>query len=314
MSNNHHHHGHHCAVHKLPGGSTHTDGKDSLRRLQWAFVLNFSFAIIELFGGYWTNSVAISSDALHDLGDSLALLMALILQKWSVRQSDSQFSYGYKRLSTLGALITSVILLLGSAVILYSAISRFWNPVEPHAEGMFLFALLGVSVNGFAAYKLSKGSSLNEKMVLWHLVEDTLGWVLVLFGSIAIYFFHLPQLDAILAIVLAIWIAYNVVRNTKQVLKVFLMATPDEELLVKVQDYLKKLPEVLNIHHCHLWSLDGEQHIFTAHLLVDEKSTWADLQNLKNRIKADLHQWHIFEATLELEAGSVPCADEKHNV
>lgn len=215
----HHHHSHGHHHHHHSHGAV-------LGRMKVALALNFVFACIELVGGIMTNSVAIMSDALHDFGDALAVAFVIVLEKFSHRKGDGQFSYGYRRFSTLGALITGLILLIGSGFILVESVPRLLNPQQPHADGMILLALLGLAVNGYAAFRISKGESLNEKMLMWHMLEDVMGWAMVLVGAITMKFFHLPQLDAGMAIVLSLWIMYNVFRNLRQALQVFLMALP----------------------------------------------------------------------------------------
>lgn len=279
-----------------------------------AILLNLAFALIELVGGLWTNSVAILSDALHDFGDAMAMMIALGLEKYSGKKSDQSFSYGYKRFSTLGAVITGVILVFGSIVILTQAIPRLFQPTQPHADGMILIALLGVAVNGYAALKVSKGTSLNEKMLMWHMIEDVLGWVMVLVGAIVMKFFDFPQLDAGMAILLAGWILFNVIRNLKEAFKVFLMAVPTQIDLKIIENEIIKLPEVTGVHHAHIWSLDGENHIYTAHLVIASVKDMNKVEVLKSNIKKNLKQFGIYEATLEIELQGVACADPDHDV
>lgn len=304
-SHHHHHshsHGHH---HHHAHGAT-------LGRMKMAFVLNLAFACIELAGGLWTNSVAILSDALHDFGDALAVALAIFLEKFSHKQSDGNFSYGYRRFSTLGALITGVILIVGSIFILIESVPRLLNPQQPHAEGMILLALLGVAVNGFAAYRVSKGGSLNERMLMWHMLEDVVGWVMVLVGAIVMKFYDLPQLDAGMAIVLALWILYNVFRNVREALKVFLMAAPSGIEISAVEAAVRKVSLVADIHHAHLWSLDGENHIFTAHIVLQSGAKIEDMEVVKNQVKKCVKDFGIIEATIEIEHSGESCVDPLH--
>lgn len=282
-------------------------------RMKMAFVLNFSFAIIELIGGLWTNSVAIMSDALHDFGDSLALLVAIVLEKISGKQGDQSFSYGYRRFSTMGALFTGLILVGGSVFILVEAIPRLFEPTQPHAEGMILLALLGVVVNGLAAYRVSGGTSLNERMLMWHMIEDVMGWVLVLIGAIVMKFWDLPQLDAGLAIVLALWILYNVFRNLNETMRVFLMATPRGFTPDSVKAKMREITGVQEIHHLHMWSLDGEKHLLTSHVVVASGTSWEASQVIKQNLKQALKELGFFEVTLEVEIEGAHCEDPDHH-
>lgn len=293
---------------------SHSGSGSSTKRMAIALCLNLGFALIELVGGLWTNSVAILSDALHDFGDAMAMLIALGLEKLSQKKSDQNFSYGYKRFSTLGAVITGGILVVGSIVILFEAVPRIFNPTQPHADGMILLALLGVLVNGYAALKVAKGTSLNEKMLMWHMIEDVLGWVMVLVGSIVMKFFDIPQIDAGMAILLASWILFNVVRNLKEAFKVFLMAVPSHLETSFVEAEIKKYPQVKDVHHAHIWSLDGENHIYTAHIVMDSMQDMAKVEELKAKIKKDLKVFGVYEATLEIELQGVECSDPNHDL
>ena len=158
----------------------HEHMHSSSNRIGWAFFLNVSFTIIEFIGGWLTNSTAIMADAVHDLGDSLSIGLAWFLNRLSNKQADGVFTYGYQRFSLLGALINGFVLIVGSIWVLREALPRLFDPQLPDAVGMLWLAILGVTVNGFAAYKLSHGKTLNARVLNWHLLEDVLGWVAVL--------------------------------------------------------------------------------------------------------------------------------------
>lgn len=167
----------------------HDHNNGSAERISIAFFLNFAFTIIEFIGGLLTNSTAIMADAVHDLGDTLSIGLAWLLSKISSKHPDDAYTYGYYRFSLLGALVNGVVLVVGSIWVLSQALPRLFVPEMPHAEGMFWLAILGVSVNGYAAWKLSKGNTLNERILNWHLLEDVLGWVSVLVVSFLLLFF-----------------------------------------------------------------------------------------------------------------------------
>ncbi len=307
----HHPHHHHQHSHAGHHHHHHSHGT-ALGRMTWAFALNLIFAIIELVGGLWTNSVAILSDALHDFGDAVAVAIAIGLEKFSQKAVDAQYSYGYRRFSTLGALITGVILIAGSLFILIEAVPRLINPQKPHAEGMILLALLGLSVNGYAAYRVSKGESLNERMLMWHMLEDVAGWGLVLVGAIVMKFFGLPQLDAALAILLSLWILYNVFKNLREALQVFLMGAPTRIHLEEIHHEILKIESVRQVHHAHLWSLDGESHVYTAHLVFAAGSSFEEMSVVKKKVKDLVKKYGIVEASLETEWEDSDCADPEH--
>ena len=205
------------------------EGKAS-GNIRTAFFLNLSFTLVEIVGGILTNSIAIMSDALHDLGDSISLGLSWKLQNLSERKRDQKFSFGYRRFSLLGSLINGLVLIAGSILILSEAIPRLFNPETPHAKGMLALALLGIVVNGAAVFKLQKGKSLNERAVSWHLLEDVLGWFAVLVVSIVMMFKNMPILDPVLSIIITLWVLYNIAGNLKKTFFVFLQARARRDL------------------------------------------------------------------------------------
>lgn len=298
----HDHHGHH-----------HHHEHRAVKNIKLAFWLNFLFALVEIVGGLWTNSMAILSDALHDLGDSLALLSAWVLEKKSLTQSNLDYSYGYRRFSTASALITAVILVAGSVFVIAKSIPRLLNPEATNAYGMIGLAVVGVLVNGAAAYRISKGTSLNERAITWHLIEDLVGWVLVLLGAGIMALWDLPIVDPILALLLSIWVLWNVSKTLKETAKVFLQATPTGVDVLKIEKMIQAVSGVKNVHHTHVWSLDGESHILTAHIVLSETIQIGQGQSVKQEIKKLLKDhFKIVEATLEVESYNEYC-DEVHH-
>ncbi len=263
----------------------HNHSHQLTKNIKIAFFLNFSFAILEIFGGIWTNSLAIISDAIHDLGDSFSLAMAWYLESKSHKKSNSIFSYGYRRLSLLAALINTVVLLAGSVYIIYEAIPRLIEPQVSDAKGMILFAILGIAVNGIAMFKLLSKNSFNASVVGWHLLEDILGWVAVLIVSIVLMFTDFYILDPILSIFISAFILYNAIATLRKTLTLFLQGVPNTINLKKIEANIVALDRVDSIHHTHIWSLDGEHHVFSTHVVVINETTREEIQSIKNAIQ-----------------------------
>ena len=278
-------------------------------RIAWAFFLNLGFTIIEFIGGWLTNSTAIMADAVHDLGDSLSIGLAWVLEKTGNKKADSSFSYGYRRFSLLGSLINGLVLIAGSTWVLSEAIPRLQNPEMPVTEGMLGLAIFGVAVNGFAAYKLSAGKTLNEQILNWHLLEDVLGWVAVLIVSIVLTFFNWPILDPLLSIGFTLFILLNVIRNLRTTIRLFLQAVPDAECLADIKTAILSLPHIKNVHHLHCWSLDGEHHVLTAHALLDTDITITEQRELKRQIAEVLSAYPLQHTTIEFEFDNEVCRD-----
>lgn len=297
MHSHHHHHDH-----------------DSVsQRIGWAFFLNLFFTLVEFIGGWLTNSSAIMADAVHDLGDSLSIGTAWVLNKLGNRQATRHFTYGYRRLSLFGALFNGLVLLAGSAWVLADAIPKLFAPEMPMVEGMLGLAILGIAVNGYAAYRLSGGHSLNEKVLNWHLLEDVLGWVAVLIVSITLLFVEWPILDPVLSILFTLFILYNVARNLWATLNLFAQSTPSPALHNAVHDKLMALDSVRDVHHLHLWSLDGEHHVLTAHLVLTRELDGQQQRKVKQHVAEALQEFELTHTTIELEFPDETCRDQSHH-
>ncbi len=282
------------------------------KNLTLAFWINTGFAVLELFGGLYTNSVAILSDALHDFGDSLSLGLAYYFQKKSLRKRDESFSYGYKRFSLLGAFVNSLVLIVGSLFILQESFHRFFEPVSPNARGMLVLAIIGVVANLVAMLRLKTGSTVNERVVSLHFLEDVLGWVAVLIGSIVMMFKSLPWLDPVLSIGITAFVLFNVYKNLRQAFRIILQGTPDNVNVDEVRTKLINLPGIKGIHDVHIWSMDGQYNIMTLHLVVDATLRTADLENVKKEIRHQLEHLNIQHLTIETELEGQNCElDEK---
>ena len=293
----HHHHGHHHHHH-------HDHG---VKNLKVAFFLNLGFTIIEIVGGIFTNSLAILSDALHDLGDSLSIGLSWYFQKLSTKEGDATYTYGYKRFSLLGAIINGVVLLIGSVFILTEAIPQILDPAETDAQGMMYLAIFGVLVNGAAVLRLRKGSSMNERVISLHLLEDVLGWVAVLIGSLVMMFYEAPWIDPVLSVLIALFILFNVFKSLKASLTIVLQATPDDLNIEGVQSLLASMPVIKDVHDCHLWSMDGEHHVLSTHVVLDKNYDLEAMAEIKSKIKTQLKSEGISHVTIEFEGPDEVC-------
>lgn len=273
---------------------------DSIKNIRVAFFLNLSFTIIEIIGGFMTNSVAVLSDAIHDLGDSFSLGISWYFQKLSLKESDEDFSYGYKRYSVLGALFTTIILAFGSIFIIWETSIRLLNPEEVNPKGMILLAVIGIIINGLAALKLRHGHSLNEKAVALHLLEDVLGWIAVLVGAIIMLFWDIPIIDPILSLLISGYILYGVYKNFRHVLDVILQKTPKNVNLESIKEYFANKQKITDHFDLHVWSLDGSYHVMTVNIIPDKTMSVVELSQLIEKIKMELRDYNIHHATIEI--------------
>lgn len=279
-----------------------THSHNSEKNIGIAFLLNFSFVIIELIGGLYTNSMAILSDALHDFGDSVALGLSYFFEKKSKKSGDKKYTYGYKRLSLISALINSIILLIGSTFIMIKVIPRLLNPQAVNSSGMLWLAVIGVLINGLAVLKLNKGGKVAERAVALHLMEDALGWIAVLLGALIIKLTGWTIIDPLLSLGISIYVIKNVYTNLKEIWNVILQATPDDIDIDSLNEDLRKtFTDIEDIHDIHIWTLDGESHVMTFHMVVNKDCNVENIVELKKRIKHYLEHEGINEVSIDIE-------------
>jgi cobalt-zinc-cadmium efflux system protein len=276
---------------------THQSGKN----IATAFFLNLFFAFVELAGGFITNSVAILSDAIHDFGDSLSLGVAWYLQKVSEKKGDDRFSYGYKRFSLLGSLFISIVLVVGSIFIIMESLSRLSNPEDTDGLGMIILAVAGIIINGIAVLKLKRGKSHNEKAVLLHMMEDVLGWIAVFVGGIVVYLWEISIVDPLLSLLIGLWVLFNVYRNLSSTIAIMLQEVPRDINLKELEEDFSKIPSVDSFHDLHIWSLDGEKHILSVHIVLGSDSLMKDSNRIKEDVRAISLKHGIGHVTVEVE-------------
>jgi cobalt-zinc-cadmium efflux system protein len=287
-----HAHGHSHAF----GAHDHAHG--AIGNIRFAFFLNLSFSILELVGGLWIGSMAIVADAIHDFGDAISLGTAWGLERYANRSRDRKFNFGYRRFSLLSALISGLVISTGSIFVIVESLQRL-NQSQPPASGpMIALACVGLAINGFAAWRLSHGKTHNEKMLTWHLIEDVLGWGVVLVGALAIALTNQAWIDPALAVGLGIFVLFNVLKHLKTTIYLFLQGRPlnfSEDLF---RSEALAVPGVNHIDHLAVWSLDGETSILSARLHLHSVRDPLEIEKIKDGVrKAALRQGA--QATLE---------------
>ena len=276
------------------------------KNILFAFIINLTFSIFEFIGGIFTGSVAIISDAVHDIGDATSIGASYFLEKKSKKQPDEKYTYGYARYSVIGSVITTLILLFGSVMVIYNAVLRIINPTEINYNGMLIFAIIGVCVNFGAALITRKGDSLNQEAVNLHMHEDVLGWIVVLIGAIVMSFSDITIIDPLMSIGVAIFILINAIKNLGKVLELFLEKTPRNLSISELREHIQKIDGVIDVHHIHVWSIDGYNNYATMHIVANDNA-----HNIKSKIRDELKDHGIGHVTLELEAENEHC-HEKH--
>lgn len=273
----------------------------SHRRIGIAFLLNFTFTIIEIIGAILTNSMAILSDAIHDAGDSISLGLSYIFERKSKKGPDKDYTYGYERFSLLGALVSSFVLFGASIFIFTEAIPRLFNPEPVDAVGMIILGVLGIIFNGLAVFKLKGGSGHHEKIVTWHLLEDLLGWVAILVTSVILFFVEWYFLDTLLSILITIYIIIHVGRNLLRVIQVLLQKAPDNIDIMKIRQDIATIKGVRRAYHIHVWSFEGSKTMLTMHVILDTTLSLNDMMAIKKEVREYLKNASIEHSTIEIE-------------
>ena len=277
----------------------HLHGNGAGKNILSAFFINLTFTVISLIGGWLTNSMAIISDSIHDLGCTVSIALAWVFERIAGHKPTSRFTFGYRRFTLLGAFVNAFILLSGSAVVLYESIGRLTHPEEVDAEGMLWFALLAILFQGLAVWRTWKGSSVNQRMVSLHLLGDCLGWVAVLLGSIVMLFVEIPLLDPILSVCISLYILYNVVHNLIVAFRIVLEGVPASVDYKALKAEVAVLPHVQDVRELRVWSLDNEHHAAEVHLTTS-LSYIKELETLKESLRTVLDRYGVTMSTIEV--------------
>lgn len=289
-----HSHGHHHH-HSL------NEGEKASKNMQLVFVLNLLFSIAEFIFGALFNSAAILSDAVHDLGDSLSIGLAWVFQKISTKEANDKYSFGHRRFSLLGALTTSVVLIIGSFLVIIHSVPLLFDPQPVNSQGMFWLAIAAIAINGFATWLMSKGSSANEKALSLHMLEDVLGWLGVLIVGIVLNYRDWYILDPLLSIAIASFILSRTVPNFLESANVFLESVPKDIDIKWLNEEIRKLPYVHAVSHLHIWSIDGEENAFAVTVYVSTKNA-DEFDVIREQIRMLLKEYNVTHSTIEVVA------------
>jgi cobalt-zinc-cadmium efflux system protein len=298
MPNHNHDHSH---------DHSHNHSHSVTDNIALSFVINTSFALIELVGGIYTNSQAVISDALHDFGDSISLGLGFWLEKKSVKGKTDKYNYGQRRFSLLAGLVSGGVLIAGSIYIVITSIAKIQNPEKVNFQGVIILAIFGVLMNGAVYLKSRSGKSINEKFISFHFLEDALGWIAVLISAVINLFYNLPILDSILSIAIALFTLYRVYQTITKTFHILLQGVPNNLDMKQVRALFVDNVDFVSFHDLNVWSMDGEQHIMSIHIVVKDDIGQQKIQELKHHIKHQLEDLGIIHATLEIENENELC-------
>lgn len=291
MSDHHHHHGN-----NLKG-----------KKLLWVAILNLSITIVQIIGGFLSNSLSLLSDALHNLGDSSAIFIAFLAGKRSAKKPDEHRTFGYKRIEILAALFNGVVLISISIFLFFEAYERFVNPEPIKGMMMLVVASFGLVANLVSVFLLNKDKdhNLNIKAAYLHLMGDTLSSVAVILGGVAIWLYGVFWIDPVITVAVGIYIIYHTWGLVKQTVDILMQSTPEEIDLNDLKVQVENITEIENIHHIHVWKLDDKQIHLEAHINMKRNISMEEMMDVKSAVEHLLkHQFLIQHITLQIEYNS----------
>ena len=263
-----------------------------------AFLLNFSFAIIEFIFGLLFHSSAVLADAIHDTGDALAIGLSTLFEKISTRKEDREYTLGYKRYSLLGALLTSVILLIGSTLVIVENIPKLFAPEKVNYDGMLILGIVAIAVNTAASRVISHGHSHNESILSLHFLEDILGWLAVVGVSIILRFTDWYFLDPLLSLVIAGFILSQALPKFWENIQIFLDHVPSDVDLSQLYQEIAALENVRAITQLNVWTTDGLEKYAMLHICLEDPNLLAETQAV---LRQKLLAYGIAKVTIQTD-------------
>ena len=276
-----------------------------------AFFLNLSYAIVEFIAGGIFGSSAVLADSVHDLGDALAIGISALLETISNREEDRQYTLGYKRFSLLGAMLTAVILMIGSVLVILENITKIAHPQPVNEKGILWLGIIAVAINVLASLVVRKGKTKNESILSLHFLEDTLGWLAVILMAIILKFTDWYILDPLLSLVISIFILTKAIPRFWSALKIFLDAVPEGVDIKKVKNDLEQLDNVASVNQLNLWTMDGLEKNAIIHVCLKRIE---DMEASKTAIRHYLKDIGFHNITIEVDSDQASHACHKRDI
>ncbi len=301
----HHHHHHH----------TVTDLSALNRAFYIGIGLNLLYTLIEFIVGFRVDSLALISDASHNLSDVASLVISLIGLKLTHRAATQLYTYGYKKASILASLINAVLLIYIVIKIFIEAFERLSNPPEMAGTAIMITAFIGVIINGVSAFLFYKGqqTDINIKGAFLHLLLDALVSVGVIVSGAIMYFTGWYIADPISSFIVGIVILFSTWGLLKESVKLILDGVPQNINQAHIQQLIEQHPMVESVHHLHIWALSSAQNALTAHLVLKECITLKEFMTIKAELKHTLSHEGITHSTFEIDTENCHCKEENCN-
>jgi cobalt-zinc-cadmium efflux system protein len=305
---NHTHHNHHEHSH------FHTAGENTEKNLLFSALLNLAVTIAEIIGGLISNSLALISDALHNLGDTSALFIAYLANRISKKQGTSKKTFGFKRIEILAALFNAIVLVVIIIYLFIEAWHRLRNPMPIKGLVMLIVAVIGLLANLFSVLLLRKHAvqSINIRAAYLHLIGDTISSVIVIFTAVLIWFFNIFWIDPLVTFLLGIYLLWETYRILKVALDILMQATPPGLDLNLVKQSLETIPEIDNIHHVHAWNLSDQDIHFECHVDLKSNIRISETEIIQDAINEILKEkFRITHVTIQYEYN---CCEDKNMI
>lgn len=278
--------------------------ENTARNLAVAVVLNGIITIGQFAGGIISGSLALISDALHNLSDVISVILAYLAHRIGLRPQTLKSTFGFKRAEILAAFINAVTLIAISVYLLVEAGKRFLNPKEVDYLWMLGLGFLGFIANGLSVLILhqNKEENLNIRAAYLHLIGDALTSLAVMAGAVCIWLFQVYWIDPLVTVLISLYIFIHTFRILKESVGILMQFAPQEIDQLEVVQVLQDIPEISSVHHIHLWSLADHQIYFEAHLVLAENSTVADTSGITLKAKRLLSsRFNISHTTFQYE-------------
>lgn len=269
--------------------------KELINNTKITILFNLTFLILEIIGGFLTNSISIISSAIHDFSDSITVCLENLFNKKSKQKPNNKYSFGYSRYKLIGKFFTSILLLITSGIIIYFAINRIKNPLNINYDGMIIFSIFGILLNAYVAYKLKNDKENNHNTMI-----DVYGWLIVLISSILIKLFKIFIIDPVVAIIMALYMLYQTYKYLNEIFNAIMEKVPVALNIDKIQnDIIINNSNIKEIDNLNIWSIDNKNIYFTGHIILNENLDYKKIIELKNNIKKYLNEQNINHITLE---------------
>ncbi|OIP83514.1 MAG: cation transporter [Porphyromonadaceae bacterium CG2_30_38_12] len=271
--------------------------------------LNLLFVVIEATTGFITNSLALIGDAGHNLSDVFSLVLSLFAIRLLKVKNNDKYTYGYRKATIVTALVNAVVLLIAVGGIAYEAIARFGEQKPIDGKTVIIVASIGIVINFVTAllFMRNKDTDLNIKSAYLHLMADAAVSVGVVISGVIILYTGWYWVDSIISLVIVIVVAVGTWRLLSESLRLTLDGVPENVDLEKVRTVFAGIDDVKDVHHIHVWALSTTENALTAHVSVAENKSFAELEQLKHKLKHALEHQNIQHATLEFENENEGC-------